>query len=52
MKAKKRERPLPSGAFGLLWPSLPAQKVDAEITDDGVEGMNLVKLRLAVLNAG
>lgn len=38
--------------FGLLFPSLPTQKVDAEITDYGVEGVNLVKLHLAVLNAG
>lgn len=51
-KAEKRERPLPSGVLGLLWPSLPAQKVDAEITDYGAEGVNLVKLPLAVLNAG
>ena len=52
MKAKQRERPLSRGAFGLLWSSLPAQKVDAETTDHGVEGVNLAKLQLAVLNAG
>lgn len=36
----------------LLWPFFPAQKVDAEITDCGVEGVNSVKMHLAVLNAG
>lgn len=41
-KARKRERLLPGSAFGLLWPSFPAQKVDAEITDCGTEGVNLV----------
>lgn len=51
-KAERRERPLPSSAFGLLWPSLPTQKVDGDVTDYGVEGVNLVKLHLAVLNAG
>lgn len=43
-EAKERERPLPSGAFGRLWPSLPAPKVGAEVTGYGVEGVNLVKL--------
>lgn len=46
-KAKKREEWSPSHAFGLLWPSLPTQKVDAEIIVYRGEGVNLVKLHLA-----
>lgn len=51
-EAQKRETVLPNGAFDLLWPSIPTQKADAEITDYGVKGVNLAKLHLAVLNAG
>lgn len=46
-KAKKREGWSPGHAIGLLWPSLPTQKVDAVITGCGGEGVNLVKLHLA-----